>query len=289
MSFRTVVIRTRCKLEYSLNYLIYRGEEEKHLCLDEINTLIIENQQVALTAALLSKLAEKKIKVIFCDAKHNPQFEMIPYYANYETYTRIIEQMSFSKEAKETVWARIIKRKIESEVWVLKRHDHSEEALLLERYVEEVEPGDASNREGHAAKVYFNALFGKDFSRDSDCVTNIFLNYGYSMIVSALNREIKNIGYLTEVGIHHIGNTNPFNLTYDLFEPLRCMIDEYVASKLVTLDDYRDVFKRIFDAKVSYRGARMYLENAIPLYVRSLLKAVKTNDPLSICFIDYEF
>ena len=37
-------------------------------------------------------------------------------------------------------------------------------AMLLKQYQENVESGDRTNREGHAAKVYFNALFGMDFS-----------------------------------------------------------------------------------------------------------------------------
>lgn len=35
---------------------------------------------------------------------------------------------------------------------------------MLKQYIEEIELGDKTNREGHAAKVYFNALFGMDFS-----------------------------------------------------------------------------------------------------------------------------
>ena len=72
---------------------------------------------------------------------------------------------------------------------------------------------DKTNREGHAAKVYFNSLFGKDFSRDNECNINKYLNYGYSIILSAVNREVKILGYLTELGVHHIGESNSFNLS----------------------------------------------------------------------------
>lgn len=51
----------------------------------------------------------------------------------------------------------------------------------LSGYLKEIEDGDSTNREGHAAKVYFNALFGKDFSRGEDCDANMYLNYGYSI------------------------------------------------------------------------------------------------------------
>ena len=62
------------------------------------------------------------------------------------------------------------------------------EAMLLQEYLGEIEYGDATNREGHAAKVYFNALFGKSFTRTDDLLINAALNYGYSILLSAFNR-----------------------------------------------------------------------------------------------------
>lgn len=46
---------------------------------------------------------------------------------------------------------------------------------MLNEYIGQVELADASNREGHAAKVYFNALFGMDFTRSADIPVNAAL------------------------------------------------------------------------------------------------------------------
>lgn len=47
MSFRNVIIRERCKLEYSLNYLVCRKKDEgKRILLDEISLIIITSTQV---------------------------------------------------------------------------------------------------------------------------------------------------------------------------------------------------------------------------------------------------
>ena len=73
MGFRIVVINSRCKLETRLNYLVVRGESEKKIFINEINTLIVQSTAVSLTVALLSVLVENNIKVIFCDEKCNPQ------------------------------------------------------------------------------------------------------------------------------------------------------------------------------------------------------------------------
>lgn len=72
MSWRVVVIESQSKLDYKMGYLVVRGLETKRVLLDEIAVLLIENPAVSMTGVLIAALTEKKIKVIFCDAKRNP-------------------------------------------------------------------------------------------------------------------------------------------------------------------------------------------------------------------------
>ena len=65
MGFRTVIVNSRSKLEFRLNYLVIRGEKEKRIFINEINTLIVQSTAVSLTAALLCELVKSKVKVIF--------------------------------------------------------------------------------------------------------------------------------------------------------------------------------------------------------------------------------
>ena len=289
MSFRTVVVKTRCKLEYSLNYLVYRtADSEKKICLNEISTLIVQNTGVAITAALLSMLMEKKIKVIFCDAKSNPQGEMIPYYGAYNNYEKIKSQINWDGDSKDAVWKSIIIKKIEGQRNNLSLIEKQDSVEKLSEYLLDVLPGDPTNREGHSAKVYFNSCFGKDFSRGDECDTNAFLNYGYSIILSAINRELKALGYLTEFGIHHIGESNPFNLSCDLMEPLRPLIDRYVLKKKVDHDNFKGEFINLLNETVSFDGKNMILDNAIHLYVLSVISALNEKNPGRIKFINYD-
>lgn len=288
MAFRTVIVKNRCKLEYSLNYLICRGDEEKRILLDEIEFLIIQNTGVAITCALLSALVEKKIKVIFCDAKSNPQSELIPYFNNYSNYKKIKQQIIFTDDSKNRIWRAIIYKKIYNQSRVLKCVNNNN-YQKLEQYFKEIEIGDITNREGHAAKVYFNSLFGNSFSRgDEFNPINKYLNYGYSIIASAINREIKLLGYLTELGIHHIGETNPFNLSYDFIEPLRPLIDVQVIKKRVNDDNYKDYFIKLLSSQVIVNDNKMFLDNAIHLYIQSLFSALIKEKEEEIIFIDYE-
>ncbi len=289
MAFRTVVVKNRCKLEYSLNYLVCRQTEcEKKVLLDEIKLIIIDNTQVSLTSYLISELINRKIKVIFTDACHNPSGEIVPYQNNFYSYKKIKEQINFSDHAKDYLWKKIIEEKITNQYRNLKFLGLEEASEKLMNYKNNVLDGDKSNREGHSAKVYFNALFGKDFSRDSSCDINTFLNYGYSIILSSINREIKSYGYLTELGIHHIGESNSFNLSCDFMEPLRPLVDSYVIKNRVNIDNYKEEFINMLSNNVSYNDKSIFLDNAIHLYVEDMLLFLKTGEESKIRFIKYE-
>ncbi len=77
MSWRTVIISSRCKLDLKLGYMVVRGETVQRIFLDEIAMVIIENPAVSMTGCLLSELIARKIKVIFCDGKRSPQAELV--------------------------------------------------------------------------------------------------------------------------------------------------------------------------------------------------------------------
>jgi len=286
MPFRTVCISNRCKLEYSLNYLVCKGEEEKRIHLSEINTLIIQTTAVAITGSLLSELSERKIKVIFCDAKMNPQSELIPYYGAHNSSIRIKEQATWDSCITKKIWAKIVKEKIRMQANVLIVFLHKDSADMLYNYSNEIIEDDITNREGHAAKVYFNALFSKDFSRSGSFTENSFLNYGYAIILSAVNREIVGHGYLTQLGIHHCNEFNPFNLSCDLMEPFRPIVDHYAVSGKLTEDNFKKELNKMLSINVRIQGKEMTLDNAIRIYIQSIFSAISSGSPDQIHFLD---
>ena len=290
MGFRTVIINSRCKLELSLNFMVCRKEyEEKRIVLDEIKLLIINSLHVSMTTSLIAEIINKKIKMIFIDEKHNPIGELTPYQNNYYSYRKIRMQCSFSQESKDYLWKKIIEKKILNQAKNLIKLQKSDEYCKLIEYSKAIEIGDLTNREGHSAKVYFNAIFGKNFSRDDEtCVINKYLNYGYSILLSTINREIKSLGYLTELGIHHIGESNSFNLSCDFIEPLRPLIDSYILRDYINEKNFKSEFANILSLKVIYKEKVVYLDNAIHLYVEDLFNYLNTGDISKIRFIEYE-
>ena len=282
MSWRTVVISSRCKLDYKMGYMVIRGEEVKRIHLDEIAVLIIENPAIALTGCLLERMTEKKIKIIFCDSRRNPCSEVMPYYGSHDCSRKLRQQISWSSEILGVIWKYIVTDKIQKQAAHLGDRGKNKEANMLEAYANEVTPNDETNREGHAAKVYFNALFGREFSRrDAADQINAALNYGYSIILSAFNRTVTICGYSTQLGIHHGNVFNCFNLSSDLMEPFRILVDRAVsAQEIGDLDkELKMRLVNILNETVMIGGTTQTVSNAINIYCRSIFAAIESGDP----------
>jgi CRISPR-associated endonuclease Cas1 subtype II len=290
MSWRIIVVSSIAKLDLKLNHLVIRKNDITKVHLSEIAILVIENTAVSITAALISELAERKIKVIFCDQKRNPQSELISYYGSHDTSAKCRSQILWSKSIKLDIWTEIVTEKIFKQMELL-RANSKKEAEMLKTYLSEIVLGDKTNREGHAAKVYFNALFGKEFTRSEDSPTNAALNYGYGIILSAFNREIVINGYLTQLGLFHNNTFNFFNLSSDLMEPFRIMVDRKVfeMTPLKFEKNEKLLLVDVLNENVQIEGKNQHLINAIRIYVKSIFNAIEENDISLIRFYDYEF
>lgn len=280
MSFRTVVITRQSKISYKNRFLVVKQEnDEKYIHLSEIDTIIVDSISVSISAYLLKELADNKINIIFCDEKHNPFGEVVPYYSKHNTSKMIKEQIKWKVSDKDKIWAEIVKNKIMNQALLLKKTKSLKYKLILS-YIDEVVDGDKTNREGHAAKVYFNALFGNDFVRNSDDSINAALNYGYAILLSTINKEIINNGYLTQLGIHHKNEFNEFNLTCDLMEPFRIVIDNFVyynqERKLDT--EYKLDIVNILNGTFKYQGKNYTLKDIIRMFVKNTLESINNSE-----------
>lgn len=279
MSWRTVIISSNAKLDYQMGYLVIRSQETRKVYINEIATLIVESTAVSMTSYLLCELMKNKVKVIFCDEKRNPSSELLPYYGSHDTSMKIRSQIRWDENTKRIIWTEIVRDKIKKQATLLEKRGVAANNLL-EFYQEELTIGDTTNREGHAAKVYFNALFGKSFSRSEDCPINAALNYGYSIILSLFNREIVSNGYITQIGIFHDNMFNQFNLASDFMEPFRPLIDEIVLDMELPLFEKEQKYQilEVLQNEIRIDGRLEYLPNAIKIYTRSLLDALNERD-----------
>ena len=286
MSWRIVVISKRAKLDLQLGQVVVRSDDvTTKIILSEISTLLIESTAVSLTTSLIAELAKRKIKVIFCDEKRNPSCELVNYYGSHDTSNKVRKQIVWKKNTKEAVWTEIVSEKIRKQKELLEILG-KEESKLLSSYLEEIEWGDKTNREGHAAKVYFNALFGKDFTRTEESPTNAALNYGYALILSCFNREIVANGYMTQIGLFHDNMFNPYNLSSDLMEPYRVLVDQIVKKQYwekFETEEKHEMLK-LLSQEVILEGKKECVINAIKIYTKSVFDALNDKDVSLIRF-----
>lgn len=230
MGWRSVVITKPARLAYRQNALeVAQDEGTIRVPLEDISVLVIDQPQVSLTAQLLSACAESQVVVITVGADHHPNGVLLPHLPHSRALKVMRAQLAMSQPRRKRLWQHIVQRKIRNQSDVLDRFGHEAAARRVRHMVGEVRSGDAGHHEAQAARIHFQRMFGDDFSRSRDCLHNAALNYGYSVVRSALARDLVAYGFLTAFGLHHRSEQNAFNLADDLLEPFRPIVDSHVV------------------------------------------------------------
>ena len=266
-----MIVDSPCKISVGGNYLILRSDEVRKIHLSEVYYLMIACPAVNITGMAMCELKRQKIQVVFCDEKRNPYGELTGYYGCCNCSKKLKMQAAWNSDTASAVNTAIIAQKIENQALLLRKYGFDDRAEMLEEYVAEIELDDVGNREGHAAKVYFNTLFGKEFNRDKDCFVNAALNYGYSIVLSDINRAVVACGRSTQIGINHRNEFNEFNFSCDLIEPLRVIVDEYVFNQGAREfdKDYKFALVGLLNKRVKL-DREYSLHDAIGVYVKNV-------------------
>lgn len=274
MSWRTVVLTNESKISLRLNHLVIKNERVTRIPLSEIGQLVIDNPNIIMTGHILNALSKHKIMTVICDEKHLPFTHVNLVFGNFRQPRVIKQQLSWDTTRKNCLWKYIVQHKIKNQKFVLESLNPLNNFSNFDSYIEDVQPNDNTNREGHAAKVYFNKLFGMGFVRGADTPQNWALNYGYSLLMSLFTKTIITRGLLTEVGIHHHSQFNHYNLSSDFMEVYRPIIDQLVKQNINS--EFGTSGKRtlleVFNKKVLIKQKKQFLANSIDIYVDSLMK-----------------
>lgn len=223
MSERTIYIDSRCKISFSNDYVkIIQQEKVNNIHLNDFDTIIFSCIEISCSIYLLYKLSEYGKSVLFCNDKKYPQSLLLPIYGVQNSFERLTDQYSWSVSRKDSLWLQIVKNKITCQNETLFNCQRQYLPLL------DVITGDKNNAEGRFANLYFKKLFGRKFRRYDSDNYNAALNYGYTILLTAMARIISTHGYSTVFGVHHSNKNNNYNFACDLIEPFRPIIDEIV-------------------------------------------------------------
>jgi len=276
MGWRTIVVNNHSKLAYKNNHLVYKNSTQNEMIhLSEIDVLLLETTDILITTMLIKRLVDENILILFCDDKRLPIGKLLPFYGRHDSSLQLGRQINWTLERKGIVWTEIISQKILNQYQHLQDlhyQEKSEAILVLHSGLEIFDP---SNREGHAARIYFNTLFGNDFSRNQETTINAGLDYGYTLLMSIFAREIVRCGCMTQFGLKHANQFNDFNLASDLMEPFRPIVDRIVYENQTA--EFRVMKRALFDLftnKYYYNNKEMFLTNIASDYTKKVIRAL---------------
>lgn len=275
MHNKTLFITREYKATLSNNLLILKSDDdEKSFCLDEINDVVFEDEKASVSLCLLNALTEKNVGVMICNSKKLPQSFLLPVYGNGGTSGKVFRQVAWAKERLAVAWQKIVSQKIDGQKQVL---DHFSKSY---DFAESVKPNDITNAEGRFADLYFHTLFGKNFKRHLSDNINSALNYGYAILLSKTCQIIVSHGYITQYGIHHCGQTNKYNLAYDVMESFRPIVDVIVyrlRDKTFGVESKKALIE-VLNTEIKYKGKRYKTAYAIELFFTDLISYIENGE-----------
>ncbi|MFC1467220.1 type II CRISPR-associated endonuclease Cas1 [Verrucomicrobiota bacterium] len=228
---RTVYFESAAHLSFKNGQLVYapRSEGEvRTVPVEDIGFVVLDHHSITLSLRLIEELTANNAAIVFCDKLHHPAAMSVPFAGNTTHAETLSAQLSISEPLKKNIWKQTVEAKISNQA-VLLGKTGSGGVDVLQRYAGSVKSGDSENREGAAARVYWQKLFGCEFRRERyGDAPNHLLNYAYAILRAAVARSLVGSGLYPAIGIFHHNKYNAYALADDVMEPYRPYVDEVV-------------------------------------------------------------
>ena len=272
--------------------LAYKDDPDNKVTIpiEDIGVVIIEHQQVSITIPLMNALVEGNVQVVMCNNRGMPSAMLQSFEGNNLQGENLRNQMGAGEVLKKQLWKQIVEAKIRNQAELLNKV--GQEGDRLKQYYQNVKSGDADNREGIAARIYFSELFGESFLRDRTVPgINALLNYGYAILRAATARALVSSGLLPAIGIFHHNRSNAFPLADDVMEPYRPYVDEIVydmamQAKLDLTKEVKAELINVLYADTQFSRVTRPLSVGLTLTTASLSKCfAKEQTKLSLPFM----
>lgn len=279
---RTLSFSRPCSLSLKNCQMVIRMKDDpdflRTIPVEDIGFVLLENQQITITMPLLNALADNNSSVIVCTDKMMPNAMLLNLNSNSVQGERYRHQVNASEPLKKNLWKQTVEAKIRNQAALLDKLD--KDGSQLKPYWQNVKSGDADNREGIAARIYWDVLFGDDFMRyRTGGSPNEMLNYGYTVLRAAAARSLMGTGLFPAFGIFHRNRYNAFPLADDIMEPYRPFVDEIV------FDLYANGERELNQNVKAEILKLLYVDTAFDKVVRPLdLGLSVTTSSLARCF-----
>lgn len=210
--------------------------------IEDVGIVILDHPQISIGQALLSSLLENNVAVVCTDSRHMPAGMFLHYNGNTLLGEIHQAQIESSEPLKKNLWQQTVEQKIRNQAKLLALYAQPCDDLVV--LSKQVKSGDADNREGIAAALYWRRLFDPELGfkrgRYEDAPNNL-LNYGYAILRAVIARSLCGSGLLPSIGIHHRNKYNAFSLADDIMEPYRPYVDKLVCTIVDSDMDYSEL------------------------------------------------
>ncbi|AKF24785.1 hypothetical protein YH65_04840 [Sulfurovum lithotrophicum] len=261
------------------------------LSLEDTDSIVFEGDRFMISAKVLSALSHYKIATLFCDEYYLPSAILHPYHQSSLATKTLKAQLAVTPSYADKLWQRIIIAKIGQQREVLEILGKEAEKLKL--YITQVREADKYGAEAKSAKYYWNRLFDQLVREpDSFDIRNQALNYAYALVRSLLTRDLSAAGFLPALGIWHDNKYNAFNLSDDLIEPFRPILDigvyrilEFHPDEEVLTPQMKKELINLLDiVYIEYEKGSSSLRNVSRLYVQFFKRSVEQGDAELLSF-----
>lgn len=231
---RTLYFGTPAYLKTKDEQLVFTSAdtgEIKILPIEDIGVIILDNQQITITQALIAKLLANNVAFITCDNSHHPTGLLLNLDGNTLQSAKFKAQIEASAPLKKKLWQQTISCKINNQAALLNTIRVPTKNMLS--LALEVKSGDSSNHEAIAAVYYWKNIFQlfPAFKRERyGEAPNNLLNYGYAILRAVVARNLVASGLLPTLGIFHKNQYNAYCLADDIMEPYRPYVDKVVMN-----------------------------------------------------------
>lgn len=207
------------------------GRLPMHLPVDELESVVLSEPTITVSAAALAQMVGAGVAVVLCDAKRLPVGMMVPLAGHFVHSERLRDQLAVKRPKAKRLWQTVVKAKLAAQSACLLEFTGDDSGLRV--LARQVKSGDPDNREAVAAVRYWRQLMQPieaRFRRDRDLPgINTLLNYGYAVVRASVARAVCAVGLHPAIGLQHKNRYNPFCLVDDVLEPFRPLVDAVVV------------------------------------------------------------
>jgi len=271
-------------VEGDLLVIVKKTGDRVTLPFEQVGVVMLAHPHLTLSASAIARIAQHKGMVVVCE-HYLPVAMLLPVGTHSTAARNYALQTMVKPGLKKRLWSFVVSTKIRFQSDLLDRWGRTNP---IRKMASLVQLGDKTNMEGHAARLYWEALFGEDFVRDREAGdANRFLNYGYTVLRACVARAICASGLHPSFGIYHHNQYNSYGLVDDLMEPFRPLVDDVVYQILTRGDGDAELtpsIKRelvgVLRRRVLMDGRRYELFDALSLVSSSLLASYEQGESL---------